>query len=187
MSHNLTNLLPNDRVRALRRSYFARLATTALLFLSVLVIVSGVLLVPSYLFAVSEVETTRSTLTALEAQLSSSEEQDVLRRLSELERTATYLSQVGAQVSASAVFERVLTQPRGGIIMTGFTYAPPSGRSEGKVTVTGVAASRDALRRYQTTLSTMPGVTSAELPISAYAQETNISFTITLTGSFTPS
>lgn len=186
MTHHLTNLLPLDRQRALRNAYFLRLGTVALSFLAVLVLVSAALLVPSYMYVVGQAQNEREALAVLEAQLSSSEEQEVVRRLTELERDARYLSTVGANVSATRVFESILLEPRAGTTLTGLTFTPPSGKAEGKVTLSGKAATRAALRQYQATLSAMPNVTSAELPISAYAREVDIPFTITVSGLFTP-
>ncbi len=54
------------------------------------------------------------------------------------------------------------------------------------MTVSGMAATRDALRQYATALGGLPYVSKADLPISAYAKDSDITFTITLTGTLTP-
>jgi len=49
-----------------------------------------------------------------------------------------------------------------------------------------VADNRETLRQYLGVLDALPQVAKAELPISAYAKEKDIGFTITLTGTLEP-
>jgi hypothetical protein len=52
--------------------------------------------------------------------------------------------------------------------------------------ITGSAATRTALQSFKEELASLPFVTSADLPISAFAKESDIPFSITVTGSLKP-
>ena len=75
----------------------------------------------------------------------------------------------------------VLVIPRPGIVLSGFDYEPSVGKSAGTLAVSGTATTRDALRNYQLALEGASFARSADLPVSAYAKDTDITFTITVT------
>lgn len=186
MQPELTNLLPPERLRALRRDYFMRLATVGIAALSAVVIGSGALLVPSYLFLNREVRSRETQLHALDEQLVSAQGKQTNMRLSALSDSASYLARLATTSSATAVLRGVLSVPRSGITLNGFTYTPPAKATPGKLSLKGVASTRETLRAYDEALAALPFVTNADLPISAYAQDSDIQFTIALTGSLLP-
>ncbi|HEV7121749.1 MAG TPA: hypothetical protein VGN56_02910 [Candidatus Paceibacterota bacterium] len=186
MYSELTNLLPKHLIRAFRRKYFLRVATLACLLLAGLVIVHGLLLVPSYMYAHNEVARQNAQLATLNANLHTTEEVQVRARLSKLSANIAYLDQLATTTTASAALRAALAVPRAGITLSGFTFAPPAGKTPGTMGISGVAATRDTLRAYALALGQLPFVTNADLPISAYAQDNNIPFTITLTGTLRP-
>ena len=187
MFHELINLLQRERFNALRRNYFLKLATVAVLGLSVVVVAHGVLLLPSYIFVLEQTASREAHLVYLEAKFATEEEQEADARLSVLRIDTEYLVRLSSYATASAAIGALLTLPRPGIQLSEITYnAPTTKNGEGKMTVSGTAATRDALRRYDIALSNAPYVTSANLPISAYAKESDIHFIITLSGSLQP-
>ena len=186
MSSELINLLPRSRARAFRRGYFVRLATVALLLVALLVLLHGVLLVPTFLYARGEVARDRQQLALLDTSTQTSEEQEITARTNVLKGTVGYLTRVANVPTMSAALRAVLLVPRPGIALTGFTYTAPTGTGQPSMQLTGKADSRDALRNYVSALGQLSFVTSADLPISAYAKERDIDFTITLTGTLRP-
>lgn len=185
MFPELTNLLPISRVRAFRRAYFMRLAVVAIFLASVAVAVHGLLLAPSYFFAARETAREQQQLDAISASLATTEEKQVSARLSALRDNVAYLSHLGTAPTASSALRAVLAVPRSGITLGGLSFTPSTG-AKSQMMLTGMAATRDALRQYDQALATLPFVASADLPISAYAKDTNIPFTITLTGALQP-
>ncbi|HEY4489026.1 MAG TPA: hypothetical protein VJA87_00915 [Candidatus Paceibacterota bacterium] len=186
MSTELTNLLPERRKKRLRRQYFLRLGTVALLLLTVLTVFHGVLLMPTYLYARNEVVRGRTELANLSASAQNTGESGIAPRQELLKTTAENLAHLQSTPTASTAMKAVLQVSRLGISLTGFTFTAPSGSTSARMQVTGIASSRDALRQYAAALGQLPFVTSADLPISAYAQEANIEFTITLSGTLRP-
>ena len=185
MSPELTNLLPHSRIRAFRRDYFLRLATISLVLLTIVVVAHGLLLAPAYMYARGEVQRETVELERLTASLQTSEEKEVRARLATLTTNVTYLNRLATTTTASAAIRSVLSVPRTGISLSGFTFAPP-GKDAGRMALSGTAATRDTLRAYALALGQLPFVTSADLPISAYAKENDIPFTISLTGTLRP-
>lgn len=186
-SSELTNLLPEARKRKFRRRYFLRLATVLLILLSLLTLLHGVLLLPTYLYAYNEVTRSKAELALRQASEDAAGEIELTARQAKLVAISADLGQLASTPAASTLLRNLLVVPRPGIALTGFTFTAPSGTGTvARMQVTGVAGSRDALRQYARALGQLPFVTSADLPISAYAKETNINFTITLSGTLQP-
>jgi len=185
MAPNLTNLLPEERTRSLRQIYFTRLAVIAVLVLVGVAIVHSVLLLPSYLYARSEVQERTLTIAQLAGSLEGSEGQTIASRVATLADDATYLARLGDTPKASTAIGAVTKISRPGIRLSGFSFAP---LAEGGATmyVSGVASTRESLRTYEQKLRAETYITSTSLPISAYAKERDIDFTITLVGPFMP-
>lgn len=183
MYPELTNLLPKSAVDRLRQSYYLRLATVAGVLIVFVILVHGMLLIPSFLYARSQVAVAEDQISRLTAQLETSEGKVVEDRIAGLRADVEYLSRLSALSTGSSAVRGVLGVSRSGVSLSGFTYAAPdAATSSPKMTISGTATTRDSLRQFAQSLQSVPGVESAELPISAYAQETDIPFTVTLVG-----
>lgn len=185
MEPELTNLLPEERARSLRQLYFLRLTVVSILLLSGVAIVHGVLLLPSYLYVRAQIEERTTALATLTAALTGSEELEISSRVAALTEDSAYLARLATVPKASTAISAIIALPRPGIRLTGFSFAPKEGE-EATMTVSGVAATREALRTFEQSLSDEPYISTADLPISAYAKERDIAFTITLTGTLMP-
>lgn len=186
MISELTNLLPRSSIRALRREYFVRLITVSFMLGTVLIAAHGALLAPAYIYVHEEAARAEAELARISTSASSEEEKKITSQISAVQTDITYLGRLGTMPTASAAVRAVIAVPHAGIKLNGFTYAAPSASAEAIMTVTGTASTRDALRVYVDALDSQPYVTKADLPISAYAKESAIPFTITLTGSLMP-
>lgn len=186
MPSELTNLLPEFRKRNFRRQYFLRLGTAVLVALAGLTFLHAILLLPTYLYARNEVTHSTAALVAVNASADTAGEADLAARKAALNATAMNLSKLKDAPTASAALRAALAVPRPGIALNGFTFTAPASNQPARMQLTGVAASRDTLRQYAAALDALPFVTNADLPISAYAKETDIDFTITLSGTLRP-
>jgi hypothetical protein len=78
--------------------------------------------------------------------------------------------------------QKVLGIPRPGITLSGFSYTPAvSASALTSIVISGTSATRDALRSYQLALQNAPFARSVTLPVSAYASDKDLTFSITLT------
>jgi Tfp pilus assembly protein PilN len=186
MYRELTNLLPPDRSRAFRREYFLHLATVSVVVLALLVIAHGLLLLPTYLSLTAERTAQSTALAKLDTNLQAADQRDIGQRVAALTSDAAYLAKLGSLPTASSLVRAILLVPHDGITLTGISFTPPLDASAGHLLLTGEASTRDTLRAYDLALAALPFVKSAELPISAYAKETDIPFTISVSGPLNP-
>lgn len=187
MNTNLTNLLPDSKTRRIRHGYLLRLLTVALLLGTFVMIVHGLLLLPSHLHASAEVRERTEERARLAIEAATPEERAAQARIDALQEDISYLSRFGQIPTASRVLETVVLVPSDGIGVQGIAYtAPVSATSTGRMVLSGIATTRESLRSYVGALEGIPGVAEVELPISAYAKESSIPFSITLTGTFKP-
>lgn len=184
MELELTNLLPEERMRSLRQVYFFRLAVVTVLLLSGVILVHGVLLLPSFMYLRNQVGERTAALTTLTATLAGSEEKEINERVAALAEDSAHLARLSSIPKASAAIRAIAALPRSGIRLTGFSFAPKEGAGA-TMSVSGVATTRESLRTFEQSLANQPFITSTDLPISAYAKERDITFTISLTGPFT--
>ena len=181
MYNEFTDLLPPERQSALTRDYFLRLVVVSAVLVSVLILTAAVLLLPTYVFLAKSASAKETRLATIESALSSANEKDLSARLATLSGDAAVLTTLASTPSASTILRTVLAVPRPGITLSGFSYTPSAKKVPSTLSISGTATTRDSLRSYQLVLQGTPSVLSAALPVSAYAKDTNIMFTITLT------
>jgi len=181
MHEELTNLLPLVRERQLLRQYFLRTGVVGVALVTALTLSAGILLIPTYVLLNHNEEAKRIQRANIESRLSPTDDATLSARLATLSENTAALVALSKAPSPSSLLRDVLHVSRPGIILSGFAYTPPSGGKAAALLVSGSAATREALRAYQLALEESPFVRSAALPVSAYAQDTDIAFTITLT------
>jgi len=185
MSHELTNLLPSEKRRAFTREYFMRLAVVLLSLLGAATLMGAAMLVPPYLAFSQELRVKEADLARLAALLDNAQEKEVGERLASLAADAEHLSRLEALPSVTGGLRAVLAVPDEGVSIAHIAFTPSASGAH-TMTLSGTAATRGALQRYEQALAALPFVESTNLPISTYAKEVDLEFIITLTGSFTP-
>lgn len=181
MPSELTNLLPPERQARLVREYHFRLGAVIALIFSLLVCVAGILLIPIYIVLSATTSLKETQLVELTSKLSSANEVTVASRLAVLSSNAEALAALSKRSSVSALVRVALALPRTGILLTGFARSAAADTTPGTLAISGTAGTRDALRSYQLVLEKASFVRSADLPVSVYAKDANIPFTIILT------
>lgn len=181
MDNEITNLLPQERQRTLSREYILRLSTVSALLATVLAVVAGLLLLPTYVFLTQSAATKQAHLASIQSVLSASNEIELSARLAALSNAATILAALGRAPLASTVLRATLAVPHPGVKLSGLTYTPAASDSHGTIAISGVAATREALRTYQLALQSDPFASVADVPVSAYAKDADIGFVITVT------
>lgn len=184
--YELSNLLPSSKRRALRREYFVRLVTVAFGLATLLVVVLGVLLVPTYIYAQAQAAREQAQLNQIASSASSAQERSVNSQINSVKADIAYLGRLSAQPTASDAIRAILAVPHPGVTISGFTYTAPTATSQAQMGITGKASTRATLRSYVASLGQLSYVSNADLPISAYAKDSAIPFTVTLTGSLKP-
>jgi len=181
MNDNLTNLLPPDRQQALSREYRTRLGIVAVMLLITLAVAAGLLLLPTYVLLAQSAEAKQTNLANVESVLSSADEKALAAHLVSLSSDAAALIALGKAPSVSATMRAALAIPRPGITLSAFSYTPATSKTRGTFAISGTATTRDALRSYQLAIQGAPFSAAADLPVSAYAKDADIAFTVTVT------
>ena len=181
MNNTLTNLISSERQGALRRDYFIRYCVVIVICITILIFVAAILLLPTYVFLSKSLSAKENHLANIESKISSADEAILSARITNLSRSVVILMRQVKTSSTSDVVRDLLAIPRPGIAISGFTYAPAVGKIPGIVTVSGTAVTRDSLRGYQISLQNTQFIRTVDLPISVYAKDSDISFTVTIT------
>ena len=181
MNDGPINLLPPERQRSLSRDYVLRVGVIAAVLVTTLFFVAGLLLIPTYVLLSQSASTKKSHLANIESALSSANEKALSAQLTRLSRDATMLLALGKNQSPTTVVRKTLVVSHPGVSLSDFSYSPATEKIPGTLAIVGTAVSRDALRKYQLALQKVDFVAAADLPVSAYAKDTDISFTITVT------
>ena len=191
MYSKLMNLLPRERRHALSREYVFRLGVVLVVLITALTLIGAVLLLPTYVLLVESARTKQTHLTSIKSSLSSIDESVLSARLATLTADAKTLLALAKTPSASGILRTLLAVSHPGVTLSYFSYTPTVSMSnksgKGSTTIpatlviSGTAATRDALRNYQLALQSAPFISSATLPISTYAKDADIAFTITAT------
>ncbi len=183
MHNELTNLLPYERQRVLSREYVFKIGVIVAVLATALAFSAGVLFIPTYVFLNGSANAKKVNLAHIESTLSSADEAAIRERLAALSTNAAALVALLNASSVSALIREILFVSRPGITLSGLSFTPPAGKGKGSgtIVVSGSAATRDALRSYQLALQGAPFARSAVLPVSAYAKDSDIAFTITIT------
>lgn len=164
----------------MRRQYFYRLGALACALLTGIVIIHGVLLYSTRLYLVSEVQNQKAELASVTTTITSADGAALESRLTALTAEAKLLTALPKNPSPAALVNALLALPHAGIKISRLNYQP-AGKTPASLGIIGVASTRDTLRSFDTVLTTMPFVSRVDLPVSAYANASNIEFTITLT------
>jgi hypothetical protein len=180
MSTELTNLLPLERKNALVRDYILRFWTLACVFVGFLFIAHSALLAPSYVYVTEQQKVEEMRLNDLSERREVSGFTDISERVTAFAASAKTLEELRTLPSASDSVRAILSTPRAGIRITSFVFSAPQGKSPGRMQVSGIAATRESLRSFDSALNGLSFVQSTDLPFSAYAKENDIPFQIAL-------
>lgn len=165
----------------LSRDYVMRVGVVIAVLTTILTFSTAILLIPTYVFLNGSANSKEINLARIESSFSSTDENVLSSRLAALSTNAATLVALSNAPSVSSIIGEMLAVSRPGITLSGFSLVPSIGKSSGTLVVSGSSATRDALRNYQLALQGSPFALSAILPVSAYAKDSNIAFTITIT------
>lgn len=153
------------------------------LMLAGVFLIHTTLMVPTYLHFAQNAADSTIALSELTGRLADSKEQEIGSRAASLSERISYLASATRGATASGALRAFVAMPHKGVRITSFAFIEGA---QARLTITGVAASRETLRAYAGALTILPYVSGVDLPISAYAKESDIPFTITVTGTLTP-
>jgi hypothetical protein len=179
MDNELTNLLPPLELALFRRRYFMRLIVVGIVLLAFLLLAGAVFLFPVHQFLTGKIKDENELLQRTTGEAQTPEDIAFASRLTALAQNAERIKALAGGFSVTATLRSVLDTPREGVTLSAVSLMAP-GKAPGQVTLTGVAKTREALRAYQLAFENEPSVAAANLPVSVYAKDSDIPFTLTL-------
>lgn len=174
----MINLLSAHHRKLFRRMYMIRLLTVSLFAAGALILIHGILLIPTYAFLQTRVLSQSVEKDLMSKTLEASGSTEVEKRLAELDQNITLLETLPATPSFVSAIEEVLEVSRAGIALTQFSYEPKN--TEVQIALRGIAVDRDALRNFAKHLEDSPEIKSVAFPIGDLSKDTNLPFTISI-------
>ena len=172
-----TNLLPQNYQSSQESKYRLRLASVVCGFVFGLSVLSLVFFVPAYVLTNVRANTVSAENKSVLAN--GPTEENVAGALTALAETSVLATEIKAKLSNSNVFEtlRAIESKPGTVKVDEILYTNKSD-SDIKITILGVAATRDSLKTFADFLSVLPEFDKIDLPISNFTKESNIDFSL---------
>jgi hypothetical protein len=181
----LTNLLPEAESNDYRTRYYLRVATVALYALVILILMHALLLVPTYLYFAEDMRQKQSSFEQLSERLELMKDEESVARIAYIEEEARRLLSHNGSTKVLPALHGILSTPRPGVVLDGFSVTPYDVEDE-RIVVTGVADSREALQAFRQSLLKNSNAKTVELPIGAFAKESEIPFELIVVGDYPP-
>lgn len=183
----MINILDTTEKKKILTEYRFRLASVSIFAVAALVTVSLILLVPTYMLAVSKNNNAEKDLAVLKEKYGSGgKEKDISTQIRDANNKISLLSNndTNARLSPSQVVLNILKIKGSTIKIYGFTY--DSVVNQERIVLVGRALDRDSLASFVEILKRDPTFTNITLPISSYVKSTNIDFSIVIERSIKP-
>ncbi len=178
----MTNLLPQEQQRVIRREYAYRRTIVALGVLACAVLVSAGFLVPSYILSgvrLQEAERASLTMRAQETPRG----QEALAVLADTRaKIALLAGDEGA--TATDVVDRITRRKTDNIKIGSIVFSHKTTDNPGLIMVTGLAKDRESLTSFLKSIQSDVSFSSASVPVSNFAKDRDIPFSMEITGDF---
>jgi len=174
-------LIPEQSARHLKKEYHIRVIILLFLFMSLGIWIGIVTLFPSYISSVAEEKRVLAQAGAVEQTAQSASTTAALAQISSGNTAIATLQNSQDTLMISSVIEDIAGRRVPGISITDFEVgrAGPTGTN---IVIDGKAATREALVSFENNLSDDSRFSKVYLPVQYLAADTNISFTIDITG-----
>ena len=176
----MLNLLPQKQKVQLKKEYFLRRVIVGLELLLVVLVISLILLTPSYFLTRIRAEEASVELESVRRQLDSRlPPAEMVREISNGVRDAGALRPLANQRSAYELIRIFESRPITIKISEIEFSAPAAGQAQ--ILVKGVAADRESLTAFGRTLEGRAEFQTVNVPVSNFVKEKNIDFLMTIT------
>ncbi len=178
----MINLIDRETRRALRLSYYIRLAAAAVTLLGVVFLIGAVSLLPTYIFSLSKNREATLAKENLDAILAAEEKEAPSSEIAALKEKLGVLSGSQSTGKLFSAVEAALGVRPSGVRVNDISYTKRD--QGGELVVVGIASTRDALLSYHKELKKEALFSSVILPVSDLAKDSDVDFILTLTGLF---
>lgn len=181
----MLHLLPEYHKQKVTTEYRQRVLVVLGLGIILTTFVSGGFLVPAYISTYSKYSVVEDRRAQLELEIKRSENNDDASKVKDIVSTINVLKKYGLKEKPSDIFSRILEHKPQGVTISGFIYTPPADINDPinltAVDISGVALNRTVLSQFSDALRKDKVFSTVYIPISSFAKEKNIGFTVKLT------
>ncbi|OGG55181.1 hypothetical protein A3D62_00125 [Candidatus Kaiserbacteria bacterium RIFCSPHIGHO2_02_FULL_49_11] len=178
----MANLLPKEERIRFEREYLYRLVIVGLSFFIALGIFGFALLLPSYFLSKSKEASIRDQSEFLQKAVTIREQDVSSEFLARTKQKLIELDSSGGRTLPTSLIDTIIKNKESTVTIDALYYTRSA--EEGSVRITGRAASRASLLSFSDRLQQEEVFSKVDLPVSHLAKETNIIFSMTLSGKF---
>jgi nitrate reductase NapAB chaperone NapD len=172
----MLNLLPKDQKIKLTREYRKRFWVVAFSLLLAGEIISLILLAPSYITTQTRINILNSASSGLKVQNLNVESANLSNIVEQTNRYLTALDSSTTPTGVVAAVQKIVEIRGDSVKINSLFYKLNSNQPQ--IVVSGKAKSRQSLLDFAKRLKGLPGVVSADLPVSDFAKAQDIDFSI---------
>jgi hypothetical protein len=175
----MLNLLPHEDKFFLKREFQTRVLVVILAFLLVTLLAGFLYLIPSFLLSKSKTVNALMKRKEMEKAIASETQDTIHTEVKKVREEIALLEPSPNSVSFSHFVQQVIADRAVGIAILSFSMQK-SGDGTGVLSVNGKAASRSALLSFIDRLKKEDGVTRVDSPVSNFAKNSDIDFSISI-------
>lgn len=180
----MRNLLSQQDKKILNREYKLRITAVSVAFIFFTTLIASALLAPSYIISDYRQNAMRTRSEIIKKSIASRERSASNSILNETKAKLKSLEKDAERASLVETFETIANRKIEGIKIKGLFYERKAGEGGGEITITGRSSKREPLLRFRKDLENEEIFSSAILPISNLAPDSDIEFSIKVTGNF---
>ncbi len=175
------NLLPQKEKMENRREYFYRFSAGLTGAVLASLLIGGFALLPSYILIKIKQAELKINLVSLKNLNGADDGAEVYKILEATDQRVDFLSPQPA-LFLTAAAEKIAGRKPAGVRIDGLSYHPqePAQTWSAAIALTGLATSREALVAFVKALQAEPTFSSINVPVSNFAKDRDIEFSLTL-------
>ena len=178
----MINLIPNTEKKKMVKNFYYRFAIVCLTALGLSVLIGIFTMIPSYFLTRAKEDLVNKKLEAQKSELSLAVNQETLSVIQDLEDKLQLVEKSGSNefTVSEEVVSAIIQKKISSIKITDISYEnnPSAGK---KVSIEGIAPSREILLLFRRSLEGDPLFKAVDLPISNFIKGSNIRFNLNLT------
>lgn len=177
----MINLIPNEEKKKKVKDFYFRLGVVTLAMFGTVMFVATFAITPAFVLSVVRKNTAENKLAEETNKPIPKLDEDTLAAVRNLQTELDLLEKVrgSAYLVSEKVIDEVIANKMADIRLTEITYENLSG-AERKISIRGIAPSRERLLLFRRSLEDDPMFKNVDLPISNFVKGSNIQFYLTL-------
>jgi Tfp pilus assembly protein PilN len=177
------NLLPEKDKKKLWREYTFRRVIVSLFFIAVIGLVILIFAAPSLILSISKQNEVIRRIDALKQSTLFNESDSLNRKLTTESLKIRALKPSNSSVTVAELVKTVIARKGEGIRIKNISYSRnPDGQSS--INLSGVAQDREKLLEFTQSLESEGWFEKADLPVSSFAKDQDLDFSILIKGNF---